>query len=514
MKITVYLLIALFLFESCGVSKSSVSATKKYSRDQLLKDYDIYQSALEESHPGLYWYTSKDSMNAYFNWGRDQIKDSATEPEFRKILTYVTAQINCGHTTVRSSKAFARTNDTARVKVFPLSLKIWGNESNKEDITAVVTTNLFRRDSILRRGTIIKSVDGHSINYLFDTMSRYVSSDGYNRTHKFQSISNTGMFGRMYTILFGLKEKYTIEYADSSGSTKQIVIPIYDPAKDTALRRAVATLKPLSKKEQRSRRLEATRILKVDTVNRTAYLDLQSFGRDYKLRSFFRKSFHNIKKFHVGHLIIDVRANGGGSVGNSTMLSRYLTQQPFKIGDSLYAINKRSHYGKYIQNNFFNKLFISFLTRRNKKGEYHFGYFERHYFKPKKKNHFDGKTYILTGGNSFSATILFANSIMRQDNVTVVGEETGGGAYGNTAWLIPDFKLPETGVRFRLPLFRLVLDKNIPKNGRGIIPEVGSFPTQRAVAVGADFKLDKALELIKKDKEQQPLAKDKKTSNH
>jgi C-terminal processing protease CtpA/Prc len=209
-----------------------------------------------------------------------------------------------------------------------------------------------------------------------------------------------------------------------------------------------------------------------------------------------------------------VRANGGGSVGNSTMLSRYLTQQPFKIGDSLYAINKRSHYGKYIQNNFFNKLFISFLTKRNKKGEYHFGYFERHYFKPKKKNHFDGKTYILTGGNSFSATILFTNSIMRQDNVTVVGEETGGGAYGNTAWLIPDFKLPETGVRFRLPLFRLVIDKNILKNGRGILPEVESFPTQRVVALGADFKLDKALELIKKDKEQQPLAKDKKTSNH
>ena len=68
--------------------------------------------------------------------------------------------------------------------------------------------------------------------------------------------------------------------------------------------------------------------------------------------------------------------------------------------------------------------------------------------------------YILTGGNSFSATTLFVSAVIKQDNVTVVGEETGGGAYGNSAWLIPDVTLPETGVRFRLPLFRLVIDKN------------------------------------------------------
>jgi len=82
----------------------------------------------------------------------------------------------------------------------------------------------------------------------------------------------------------------------------------------------------------------------------------------------------------------------------------------------------------------------------------------------------------------------------------VIGEETGGGAYGNSAWLIPDVKLPITGLRFRLPLFRLVIDKMAPKNGRGVQPEVGSFPTIDAVKRGADYKLEKAMELIKNDK--------------
>jgi C-terminal processing protease CtpA/Prc len=218
------------------------------------------------------------------------------------------------------------------------------------------------------------------------------------------------------------------------------------------------------------------------------------------LKIFFRHSFGALKKNNIEHLIVDVRSNGGGSVTNSTFLSRFLADHRFKTGDSLYAIRKRNTYGHYIQNNFFNRLFIAFFTKRKTDGDYHFGYFERHYFKPKKHNHFNGKVYVLIGGNSFSATTLFTGSIIKQDNVIVVGEETGGGAYGNTAWLIPDVTLPETGIRFRLPLFRLVIDKNYPKTGKGVQPEVEVKPTVDAIRRGADYKLDKVMEMIKADK--------------
>ena len=143
---------------------------------------------------------------------------------------------------------------------------------------------------------------------------------------------------------------------------------------------------------------------------------------------------------------------------------------------------------------------MTFFTRRHRDGNYHFGYFERHYFKPKNNYRYNGRLYILTGGNSFSATTLFITSVIKQDNVTVVGEETGGGAYGNSAWLIPDVRLPETGVRIRLPLFRMVIDKNYPKTGKGVQPMVEANPTVEAISRNVDFKLEKAMELIKKDK--------------
>jgi Peptidase family S41 len=491
------LLLLSITITGCGVSKSSFSANKKYSLQQVQKDYAVYHTLLEEHHPSLYWYTSKDSIDYYFTWGQQQLKDSMTEPEFRRLLSFVTSKINCGHTSVRSSKAWGKYSDTVRLgKMFPLSMKLWND-------TAVVSANLNRKDSVLKRGTMITTINGKPMPVIVDTMFNYISSDGYNKTHKYQSLSNRGFFGSLHSSLYGLSEKYTIEYKDSKGETQQTIIPVYNPAVDTPMRtgpRPIRRLPQPSKKDRREQQMNNVRLLKIDSANHTAMMDLSSFARGYGLKKFFHNSFQALKKNNIGHLIIDVRGNGGGSVNNSTLISRYLASNKFKIADSLYAVKKKSEYSRYIQNHFWNKLFISFLTRKRKDGYYHFGYFERHYFKPKKKNHYDGKVYILTGGNSFSATTLFASALIKQDNVTIVGEETGGGAYGNSAWLIPDVTLPETGIRFRLPLFRLVMDKNIPKDGRGVQPEVESLPTINAVKNGADYKVEKAMELIQKDK--------------
>ena len=45
-----------------------------------------------------------------------------------------------------------------------------------------------------------------------DTLFKFISSDGYNLTHKFQSLSNRGYFGSIYTSVYGLQNKYTVDY--------------------------------------------------------------------------------------------------------------------------------------------------------------------------------------------------------------------------------------------------------------------------------------------------------------
>jgi C-terminal processing protease CtpA/Prc len=120
-------------------------------------------------------------------------------------------------------------------------------------------------------------------------------------------------------------------------------------------------------------------------------------------------------------------------------------------------------------------------NRKRADGRYHFAYFEKHKFKPRKRFHFDGDVYLIQGGYSFSATTLFINSLKGQSNVLVVGEETGGGSYGNSAVHLPQIILPNTKIRIVLPIYRLVMDASKPKNGRGIIPDLEIKPSSAAI---------------------------------
>jgi hypothetical protein len=477
---------------ACRTTKQAFDPERKFSPGQLNKDYQLFRNILEEMHPSLYWYTTKDSMDHYFDEGAANLKDSMTEPQFRTVLSHTISRVGCGHTSVRYSKQYSNWLDTARRQQFPLILKFWND-------TMVLTVNLNRRDSILKRGMVIQSINGRTARQLTDTLFNYFVTDGYNQTGKYQFLSTGLNFSSWYKNVFGYSPSFTIGYLDPDNNVRETVIPLYDPRTDTMRRLFSRRLIPGPEPDRRSRRqIDAflTRNLQIDTGLNTAYMTVNTFEHGNHLAKFFHQSFRTLDEKKIPNLIIDVRSNGGGDATNSTLLTRYIIDKKFKLADSLYALRRHSHYDKYIGNSLLYRFLMDFVTSKRADGKYHFGYFERHYFSPKRNHHFSGQVYILTGGNSFSATTLFAGSLKGQKNVTLVGEETGGGFYGNTAWMIPDVTLPNTGLRFRLPRFRLVIDKNREKNGRGVLPDVSSLPSPGAIGRGLDYKANTVKELI------------------
>ncbi len=489
------ILISGVLFMGCAVSNNYLPA-KKFAREELQQDYTLLRNILEKKHPALYWYTSKDSMDYYFDSLQNKIADSMTELQFGwRILAPLTQKIHCGHTSFGMSKNWGRFIKGRRLPSFPLYLKLWSD-------TMVVTGNLHRKDSLLKRGTVVTSVNGIRSANLIQQMFNYLPQDGYANNVNYTRLSSN--FPYYHRNIFGIYKNYRVGYLDGNGVEQNTLVPMFSPVPDTTNKKVTKEkrIKPprVPRRVRKKGRLADSRSLEIDTTNHTATLSLHTFSNSdgLRLRSFLRRSFKQLHQQQVKHLIIDLRSNGGGDVAMYVNLTRYIRNSPFKVADSSYAVSRNlAPYSGNFRWSLFKNIGLYFITKKQRDGNYHFGYWERHLYRPYQRHHFDGKVYVLTNGPTFSAATLFCNAVKGQQNVVLAGEETGGGWHGNSGIMIPDITLPITKLRVRLPLFKLVQFNHVPRNGRGVLPDIYIPPTVEGVKNNVDRKMEIVKELIR-----------------
>lgn len=476
------------LLYSCATTKN-YNPNKKYAPQQLQQDFTTLRNILEAKHPSLYWYTPKDSMERYFDQYYSLIKDSMTEKQFGwQVIAPLTDKIHCGHTSFGMSTAYNKWVKENRLPSFPLFLKCWND-------TMVVTANLNRKDSVLKRGTFITSINGLNNARLADTMFGYMTEDGYANNVNYIRLS--GNFPYYHRNIFGISKKYDVGYVDSLGQERTIQVPVFEQRRDSS-DSSKTRIQKKEKKESRQERLLDQRSMAVDTTNNTAILTLNTFSSG-NLRKFLRQSFRYIRQTGINNVVLDIRSNGGGKIRLSTLLTKYVSRVNFKVADTSFAVTKTLRpYSKYIKESFVNNLGLFILTRKHKDGFYHFGHWERKLYKPKKANHYTGDLYVLINGRTFSASSLFSNAVKGQPGVLLVGEETGGGWHGNNGILIPDIVLPQTKLKVRLPLFRLVQYNHVPRDGSGVKPDLYVGTNYEALVNGIDYKMQVVMEMIRK----------------
>lgn len=477
-----FFIVTTFL-SSCSVSKM-YTANKKFAPEKLKEDLILLKKILEANHPSLYWYTTKDSLDNAFNNGILSITDSLTEKDFKNITAKIIAQIHCGHTSVRYSKAYSK-QPFNKLPQFPVSIKTWN------DSAVLLRTSRFN-DSVLTRGTIITAINNIPIKRVIDSMKLFVSTDGYADIFKTQVFSFN--FPVWYNNVFAVDTVHQISYLAKNGIEKTETIKSYLLEKDSIQKKANTEYQKISRRDIRKQRLENNRSYGIDSLSGAAIIRLKTFTGG-RLKSFFRKTFRSLKKNNIQHLVIDVRENGGGSIMNSTRLSQYVSDKPFRIADTIVSNSRRIQYSRYIKPSFIYWLAMQITGRKKVDGKIHFKYFEKHLYKPK-KNKFNGEVFILTSGYTFSASTLFINNIIQQPHVTIVGEETGGGSYGNSAIYLPNITLPNSKIRVRLPLNRLVMNKANEKSGRGIFPDISVPPNSENIRLGIDAKMEAVRNLI------------------
>ncbi len=488
MKIKVTLLLLLICFVCFG---QETKILKTYSAKQLNEDFDLMVAALKEAHPGLYWYKSYADFEKIFQHNRNQIKDGMNSYEFFRILSNVVAADKEGHSQVYSSKDIGKFF-REKGKFLPFAIK-------------VIDKRIYLLNDIgggNTKGKIIKKINHQPIDSIVATIFQHTSrsSDGYSVTGKYKTIDRLGFADYYFDFVSDFKSDTTsIELLNpENNEIERFTIDLVN--RDDFVKIARNTPR---RKHKHDDELYALDIKK--EIN-TAILTFNSFHynryekQNLKFPAVIDSLFQIIKTAQCRNLIIDVRNNGGGSEGAEDYLFSYLTDKPYKKY-------------KYVQSKGFTYSFLKHTDYKDDPENLEKMLAEEHERKndgrilrkndvlptalPQKQT-FKGNVYILISGKTYSGGSEFASIAKSNSEAIFIGEETGGGFYGQTSGSYVFLLLPNTQMEVRIPLLKFATtfeSKDIPF-GHGVIPDYKIEQSYEDFIKGIDTEMEFTLRLI------------------
>ena len=441
----VYCLSLSFNFSTASAQTKSFTVPK-LSAEALRKDISALRDTLVAMHPGIYRYKSKVYFNHIFDSCYSAIRDSMPVTKFYTLTSRLIGAIEDGHTNCRLPRQLQ--NDYLNnVKVFPAIVYFIANK------TYLLCC---KQNDGLAESELI-AIDGQPISKIKSEMFGRIPSDGSIKSRKNWELNND--FYLLYNCLYGEKSSFKVTYKTKSGEIKTSVLQA-DLLKNMVCMNLRDNISQYLKLEYKPGNVA---VMTIKTFF-DGFLDRTKENFD----KFLAESFKALKDKKIEKLIIDIRNNGGGNDGNGIKLYAYLTQKPFRYYASQETVKE-----KFAEANHPN------LQMQN----------------PETDN-FKGKVYVLINGRSFSAAAEFPAVVRSNNRGIFIGEETGGGYYGNTSGGDKDITLPNSQITARIPLVKYTSAvKKAKYPDRGIIPDYTIYPTVTDFIQHKDVQLEYTLKL-------------------
>lgn len=453
----------------------------------LLSDFNLLQNAYYETRIGL-WYNSRTAFDSICNLQKAKITVPMNALEFYRILAPVVSFTKEGHCNIKISDeitAYLKQNGT----YLPFGIKILDKK--------VYVINDYQKFKF--KGLILSKINGESIESIMKKMLDIEPADGFNVTSKYRWIE--GSFSKYYARYFPPSKLINLELINPENGEKIVYenIPSCSFKEFAGLNEEIKKSIPNYTFKKSSdfaiNLLTSTAVITVNTFSLGSYDDKR---KGFQL--FLEKAFDSISSQKIKHLIIDIRKNEGGEQGMEDHFLSYLTSDNYKkykyveIPGFTYSFLEHTNYAgekdiliKELKEDFYLATDGRYL---NKDG---------HYFgeKPNVKN-FKGDIYILISGLTFSGGSEFAALAKNYTNAKFIGEETGGGYYGNSSGSFLNFTLPHTKITGRIPLCKFVIEpkaNDIPF-GQGVLPDYEMQPSIKDYFSGYDKEMEFVKTLI------------------
>ena len=483
------ILLAILSTQATHVARADVPAsTATLSVQAIRSDFDLLRHALEEAHPGLYRYSSKTEMDRMFAAERKKLNHPMTRLQFREVVAETLASIRCGHTSLNGDDEMDAAFKTA--PQLPLRVLIEGNR-------VMVLLNDTASDQTIQPGMEILDINGHKTSDLLERFNRVTSADGDIETGKHHDLVNR--FGMYYWWLIEQPSEFTITAKDASGKTIVATLPGVTDAERKSNHNPVNT-KIMTGAGKVMGAMNTERKLSFIKDPQIAEIRLHYFlGDDY--RQWMKETFKTLHDKGTKVLIIDLRGNGGGEDEYGALLVSELTDKPFRYFDYINIKTFQPSFNEHLDGRFDSGAIERFSkeTVANPAGGYRLTSALVSGLKEQQpaENPFTGKVIILTEGGSFSCSGDVCAILHHLHRATFVGEETGGGYWGNNSGRMPTMTLPNSNQKFRFPFFGYwnAVEGDDALRRRGTLPDKEVILKTADLLQGRDAPHDVAVKL-------------------
>lgn len=461
------------------------SSAQQLQPEQLKQDFYLLQHALTEAHGGLYRFHSIAEIDNKFSIDRKSLDTPMSVYAFYGKMAKLLAFIGDGHMKIDPDPA--RMSAQAKPLFFPFQVVCEGEK-------VFLLTNDTPADLTIRPGMELLQINGQNVAEIRRKILPCLIGDGFITSGKNRSLQRS--FSQNYWLFADTSSTFHLQVRDSIGTIHEM---------------KVQGLSNPQRSVNRSNNPINARILKImhaiDGNNSnyvlnfveqgTAYLRVKAFTGDHfpqEVDSLFRI----ISAQKTRTLVLDLRSNGGGMDEWGASLASHFATKPFRYMDHIHARVLIPSFADW-------KAQPPVDLKKGTKADPKGGYLVQPILnqtlnlQQPASGPFTGRVIVLIDGGTFSAASDFCAVLHSMTRAIFVGEETGGGYYGNTSALNAILLLPNSGFRINIHLWDYwSAVKPAKLKGRGTIPDFPITQKSSDLFKGIDDAYELSLKLSNK----------------